>query len=377
ADNTWGSCTPNVAVGAQLENCSVAGDEDCDGAADGADTDCCVNGTTQTCDAGNAFCMGTETCANNIWGNCTLLTPAETTPDNDCDGVDNDCNGIADDGTFLKGPTLLVEYLPASVTQRLIGHNGEAFLYGRIGNGSVNDRDIGRWVIWDAWPVAPAPAKMLAVGDRLEVLLNKLTNSGTYFSANDLLNASAMMISTPNFPNSSCSGDKGCFIVFVGSTAKMVNLTTGATSTLNLSAFPWGDPPATTPPTSVKAATSFPENSFKVADGSDTDPVVLLIDGNRCWFWSPNGNPLTETTTTNCFCHVSGVDQNCPSEATLKSLDAITYFRGGDDTDNIGLAQGAYHYSSEMLEATTTWAISYKWNEPLPISAYACDHPPR
>ncbi|MBW2733269.1 MAG: hypothetical protein JRH20_12820, partial [Deltaproteobacteria bacterium] len=38
ADNTWGSCTPNVAVGAQLENCSVAGDEDCDGAADGADT---------------------------------------------------------------------------------------------------------------------------------------------------------------------------------------------------------------------------------------------------------------------------------------------------------------------------------------------------
>ncbi|MBW2735415.1 MAG: hypothetical protein JRH20_23775 [Deltaproteobacteria bacterium] len=39
-DNTWGGCTPNVLPGAQVENCDLAGDEDCNGAADQFDPTC-------------------------------------------------------------------------------------------------------------------------------------------------------------------------------------------------------------------------------------------------------------------------------------------------------------------------------------------------
>ncbi|MBW2736080.1 MAG: hypothetical protein JRH20_27155 [Deltaproteobacteria bacterium] len=368
ANKLWGACAATVEPAERTEDCTNHQDDDCDGFTDATDTDCCEDGATQECDASNAFCIGEQTCANNTWGSCVLKISSEEDPDKGCDGVDDDCDGVADNGATFKGPTLLVEYLPASVTKRLIGHDGETFLYGRIGS-------AGRWAIWDAWTVDPIPARMLDIGENLEVLLNKLTTSGTYFTTSDLSNASALMIGVPDFPDSSCSGE-GCLMVIVGSRVKMVNLGTGATKTIDLSAFPWGDPPATTPPTSLSAATSFPKNSFIAADGSDTDPVVLLIDGNRCWFWSPNGNPLTETTTTNCFCHASGSDQSCPANDVLENLDAISYFRGGDGSHNVGLSQGQMHYASPMLEATSEWAISYAWGE-IPISAYACDHTPR
>ncbi|MBW2733272.1 MAG: hypothetical protein JRH20_12835 [Deltaproteobacteria bacterium] len=373
-NGTWSTtCTATITVGSQPENCTNGRDDDCDGRTDSADSDdCCFSGATQECDAGNAFCMGMESCVNNVWGSCVLNTESEAAWDNTCNGVDEDCDGVADDGgpeNQMQGPTYIVEYLPEAVTNRLIGQSRKALLYS-MANGSGS-----HWGLWDAW--VSNPAQMLAMGTQLHVLLNKLTTSTTFFTATDFppINASTIMIGTPGFPDSRCS--YGCLMVIRGSTVKMVNLGgSRASYSINLSSFPWGSPPATTPPTSLRAATTIAYDALRDANNLPykSDAVAVLVNGSRCWLWSEKAPVLNEIIPGRaCFC--SGTNQNCPSDAVLNNLDAITYFMGGDGSHALGLASGDTHYSSVIgKEIPGVSVVSYQWSS-LPIDAYTCAHP--
>jgi hypothetical protein len=89
----WGACVGEGQPTAEV--CDGAIDDDCDGVIDNGCQ--CVNGRTQACgvSAVGACRLGTQTCANGLWGQCVgavLPTPTEI-----CDGtIDHNCNGRTD-----------------------------------------------------------------------------------------------------------------------------------------------------------------------------------------------------------------------------------------------------------------------------------------
>ena len=101
---SWGACTGEVLPA--LEDCALAGDENCDGQVNEAAAGClCEAGATQPCYGGPAGTQGvgpctggTQTCNSDGkgWGSCAgeVLPQPET-----CfDDVDNDCNGQVNEG---------------------------------------------------------------------------------------------------------------------------------------------------------------------------------------------------------------------------------------------------------------------------------------
>jgi hypothetical protein len=107
ADGTGLQCTaPTVTPG--TESCNNM-DDDCDGLVDEGLSNCnCVpqgelcNNMDDDCDGlvdegitkqcGTGACLGTQTCANGMYGACSAQTPTTET----CNGLDDDCDGIKD-----------------------------------------------------------------------------------------------------------------------------------------------------------------------------------------------------------------------------------------------------------------------------------------
>jgi hypothetical protein len=94
ADGAWGECTGGVIPVA--ETCDGL-DNDCNGTVDDRPDDpCeCTDGATRACGGAAGECRaGSQTCAEGHWGDCTgaVMPTAET-----CNGKDDDCNGVNDD----------------------------------------------------------------------------------------------------------------------------------------------------------------------------------------------------------------------------------------------------------------------------------------
>ena len=99
-DGTWGSCIRDVDPVPEV--CDDPGelDEDCDGYANGADTDCwaCTPDDTQACDTGEPgeCAAGTQTCQpDGTWGSC--IRDVDPVPEvcDDPGELDEDCDGYA------------------------------------------------------------------------------------------------------------------------------------------------------------------------------------------------------------------------------------------------------------------------------------------
>ena len=97
ATGSWGTCVQNVQPSPEI--CTDGLDNDCDGLADGADSDCwqCTPGRTQACATGRpgVCAQGQQTCSvTGAWGACT--STVQPTAEVCGDGLDNDCDGLVD-----------------------------------------------------------------------------------------------------------------------------------------------------------------------------------------------------------------------------------------------------------------------------------------
>lgn len=108
ADGAGLQCNAPAGPSPSMETCNQL-DDDCDGKVDeglgsctcvpqgeqcnNMDDDCDTNvdeGLTRQC--GTGTCVGTETCAAGMWGNCTAQQPTTET----CNGDDDNCDGVID-----------------------------------------------------------------------------------------------------------------------------------------------------------------------------------------------------------------------------------------------------------------------------------------
>jgi len=109
-NGVWDSCVPDFLPGDLPEDCSFAGDEDCDGLSDCSDPDCvgdpaCVSGTTCVPGDINACVVtgmlglcaqGEQVCdiSGTFWGSCVQVNFG--TPEDCSSGLDEDCDGTTD-----------------------------------------------------------------------------------------------------------------------------------------------------------------------------------------------------------------------------------------------------------------------------------------
>jgi hypothetical protein len=93
-NSVWGSCVGGVLP---IDEICDGLDNDCNDEVDdlqGATCEC-SEGDTQDCGTEVGACtVGTQTCVQGSWGECSGISPSTET----CDGIDNNCNNSTDEG---------------------------------------------------------------------------------------------------------------------------------------------------------------------------------------------------------------------------------------------------------------------------------------
>ena len=90
------SCVAGTPTEDPEVSCTDSLDNDCDGAIDGADSDCLVSCTDND---GDGYCEEIDDCDDN---NAAINPGAD---DSQCDGVDNNCDSVVDDGYVATSTT--------------------------------------------------------------------------------------------------------------------------------------------------------------------------------------------------------------------------------------------------------------------------------
>ena len=139
---TWDPCAAVLLPGDLSEDCSSAGDEDCDGASDCSDTDCvadpactssppaCVPGDIKACLTGmvGVCATGQQVCnLSGTWDPCTAVFMPGTLSEDCSNGMDDDCDGSTDcsDGDCSADPACTgLTCVPGDIQSCLTGMVG-------------------------------------------------------------------------------------------------------------------------------------------------------------------------------------------------------------------------------------------------------------
>jgi hypothetical protein len=143
AAGKWSACTIKPAL---ADTCEAGNDDNCNGV---VNEKCpCINGKTRPCSDGGLFgkcAAGTQTCAGQAWGACTITPAAADTcaPDND-----DNCNGKPNEScACVAGQT------------RTCATGG---LFGKCAAGNQTCDSTGKW---SACSIAPAAADTCAANN--------------------------------------------------------------------------------------------------------------------------------------------------------------------------------------------------------------------